>query len=69
MRVSLKDIREAFEFVCASEEHQAFLSKQSGELYYHYELCDDLDSLPDDMEPARGLGCFSALIKQTTEER
>jgi len=50
MRVSLKDIREAFEFVCASEEHQAFLSKQSGELYYHSELCDDLDSLPDDID-------------------
>jgi hypothetical protein len=43
--VSLKDIREAFEFVCAGGggEHQAFLCKQSGKLYYHSELCDDLD--------------------------
>ena len=32
MAVSLKDIREAFEFVCAGGggEHQAFLCKQSG---------------------------------------
>jgi hypothetical protein len=39
MRVSLKDLREAFEFVCASggEERQAFLCKQSGKLYYHSE--------------------------------
>jgi hypothetical protein len=53
MRVSLKDIREAFEFVCAGggEEHQAFLCKQSGKIYYHSELGDDdLDSLPDDID-------------------
>jgi len=52
MRVSLKDLREAFEFVCADggEEHQAFLCLQSGKLYYHSELCDDLDSLPDDVD-------------------
>ena len=52
MRVSLKDLREAFEFVCGDggEEHQAFLCKQSGKLYYHSELCDDLDSLPDDVD-------------------
>ncbi len=33
MPVSLKDIREAFEFVCAGGggEHQAFLCKQSGQ--------------------------------------
>ena len=50
MRVDLKDIREAFEFVCAGEEHQAFLCKQSGKLYYHSELCDDLDILLDDID-------------------
>jgi hypothetical protein len=51
MRVSLNDIREAFEFVSAAggDEHQAFLCKQSGKLYYHSELCDDLDILPDDI--------------------
>src|SRR5208337_3440551 len=52
MRVSLKDIREAFEFVSAGGggEHQAFLCKQSGKLYWHSELCDDLDILPDDID-------------------
>jgi hypothetical protein len=34
MLVSLKDIQEAFEFVCAGGggEHEAFLCKQSGKL-------------------------------------
>ena len=52
MPVSLNDLREAFEFVCAGDggEHQAFLCKQSGKLYCHSELCDDLDILPDDID-------------------
>jgi len=52
MPVSLKDIREAFEFVSAGcgGESQAFLCKQSGKLYWHSELCDDLDILPDDID-------------------
>ena len=53
MPVRLKDLREAFEFVCAAGgggEHQAFLCKQSGKLYCHSDLCDDLDILPDDVD-------------------
>jgi hypothetical protein len=52
MPVSLNDLRDAFEFVCAGGggEHQAFLCKQSGKLYCHSELCDDLDILPDDID-------------------
>ena len=52
MPVSLNDLREAFEFVCAGDggEHQAFLCKQSGKLYCHSELYDDLDILPDDID-------------------
>src|SRR5450631_2237936 len=53
MPVRLKDLREAFEFVCAAGgggEHQAFLCKQSGKLYCHSDLCDDLDILPDDID-------------------
>jgi hypothetical protein len=52
MPVRLKDIWEAFEFVCAGGggEHQAFLCKQSGKLYCHSDLCDDLDILPDDID-------------------
>src|ERR1700730_18690091 len=51
MLLSLKDIQEAFEFVCAGGggEHEAFLCRQSGKLYCHSELCDDLDILPDDI--------------------
>jgi hypothetical protein len=52
MYVSLKDLQEAFEFVSATDtgEHQAFLCKQSGKLYCHSELCDDLDILPEDID-------------------
>jgi len=52
MPVSLNDLRDAFEFVCAGGggEHQAFLCKQSGKVYCHSELCDDLDILPDDID-------------------
>ncbi len=52
MYVSLKDLREAFEFVSAADagEHQAFLCKQSGKLYCHSELCEDLDIFPDDID-------------------
>ena len=52
MRVNLKDLHEAFEFVAAGSggEHQAFLCKQSGKLYYQSELCDDFDILPDDID-------------------
>jgi hypothetical protein len=52
MPASLKDLQEAFEFVCAASggEHQAFLCKQTGKLYCHSELCDDLDILPDDID-------------------
>ena len=54
MRIRLKDLQEAFEFVSAGGggEHQAFLCKQSGKLYCHSDLCDDLDILPDDIDDA-----------------
>jgi hypothetical protein len=51
MPVSFTDILEAFQFVCAGSvgEHQAFLCKQSGKVYWHSELSDELDELPDDI--------------------
>jgi hypothetical protein len=51
MRVSSKDILGAFEFVSADAvgEHQAFLCKQSGKVYWYSELSDDSDELPDDV--------------------
>jgi hypothetical protein len=61
MRVSLKDIQEAFEFVCVGSggEHQAFLCKQSGKLY-RSGLCDDLDILPDDIDGLCHVAKYSA---------
>ena len=52
MRVNLKDLQEAYEFVAAASggEHQAFLCKQSGKLYCYSEICDDSDILPDDID-------------------
>jgi hypothetical protein len=52
MPVSLKEILRAFEFVSAGGmgEHQAFLCKQSGKIYWHSELSDDLDELPGDID-------------------
>lgn len=52
MPVSFKDILLAFEFVSAGYmgEHQAFLCKQSGKVYWRSEFTDDLDELPDDID-------------------
>lgn len=53
MRISLKDLQEAFDFVSAGDglnEHLAFLCKQSGNFYWHSELCDDFGILPDDID-------------------
>ena len=46
MRISLKDMQEAFDFVSAGDgvnEHLAFLCKQSGIFYWHSELCNEFD--------------------------
>jgi hypothetical protein len=52
MPVSLKDLLLAFEFVSASNigEHEAFLCKETGRVYWRYEDLDDLEELPDDIE-------------------
>jgi hypothetical protein len=52
MPVSFRDLQEAFDFASAASggEHQAFLCRQSGKIYCHSELVDDLDPLPDDVD-------------------
>jgi hypothetical protein len=55
MPVSLKDNLEAYEFASfgGTGEHQAFLCKQSGKVYWRSEFSDDLDELgelPDDID-------------------
>ena len=52
MPVSFQDIMLAFQFVGGGSmgEHEAFLCKQSGKIYWHSELLDDVEELPDDIE-------------------
>src|SRR5258705_12430533 len=51
MAVSLKGILEAYQFVSVGgmSEHQAFLCRQSGKVYWHSESLDDLEELPADI--------------------
>lgn len=52
MPVAWKDLVIAFEFVGASQtgEHQVYLCKQTGRLYWHSDSSDELDELPDDID-------------------
>ena len=56
MPASLKEIRDAFEFVAMGGdlgEHRAFLCRRTGKIYWHSEFSDvdELnDELPDDIE-------------------
>jgi hypothetical protein len=52
MPVSWTDLTLAFEFVSAGNtgEHQAFLCKQTGKLYWQSDSSDELDELPDDID-------------------
>ena len=53
MPVSFAEIRNAFDLVSAGRgvgEHQAFLCRQSGKIYWHSDLSDLNDELPDDIE-------------------
>jgi hypothetical protein len=52
MGVKFQDISEAFEFVSFGSmyEHQAFLDKETGKVYYHSEFGDDEEELPEDID-------------------
>jgi hypothetical protein len=54
MTVSFKDLLLAFEFVAGGGmyENQAFLCKQSGEIYWHSEFGDNFEQLPEDIDNA-----------------
>jgi hypothetical protein len=51
MPVHFSDLLDAFEFVSASDldEHQAFLRKETGEIFCKSDVAD-LDELPDDVD-------------------
>mgnify|MGYP000007604934 CR=1 FL=1 len=52
MKLNFKDILEAFEFVSFGSiyEHQAFLDRATGRIYWHSEYGDDMDELPQDID-------------------
>ena len=55
MAPNFQDILEAFEFVNfgSMDEHQAFLDKETGKVYYHSEFGDDEEELPEDINGAK----------------
>jgi hypothetical protein len=52
MPVKLTDLLFSFEFVSSDPGygHEAFLCRQSGEIYWHSELGDNFEELPEDLE-------------------
>ena len=52
MIVEFKEIEEAFDFVSFAQmyEHQAFLNKESGKIYWHSEIGDNEEELPEDLD-------------------
>jgi hypothetical protein len=55
MPVSFDDILEAFELVSFGDpgQHQVFLCRQTGELYWHSEFDNEFDELPDDIDDSK----------------
>jgi len=52
MRINFNEIEDAFMFVGMGQpyEHMAYLSKESGKIYYHSEYGDNPEELPDDID-------------------
>ena len=52
MAVSFSDLQLAFEFVSNGSmgENEAYLDRQSGKIYWHSELGDNDEELPDDID-------------------
>src|SRR3982074_2829374 len=52
MPVSFSDIQLAFEFVSSGGmgENEAYLDRQSGKIYWHFEFGDNDEELPDDID-------------------
>lgn len=54
MGINFNEIEDAFMFVSMGKpyEHMAYLSKDSGKIYYHSEYGDNPEELPDDIDDA-----------------
>src|SRR5215471_7904144 len=52
MAVSFSDLQLAFEFVSSGGvgENEAYLDRQSGKIYWHSEVGDNDEELPDDID-------------------
>jgi hypothetical protein len=52
MVVSFSDLQLAFEFVSSGGmgENEAYLDRQSGKIYWHSEVGDNDEELPDDID-------------------
>ena len=52
MAVSFSDLQLAFEFVSSGGmgENEAYLDRQSGKIYWHSEVADNDEELPDDID-------------------
>ena len=52
VRAKFQEVLDAFEFVSAGQpmEHEAYLSKETGAIYWHSENGDDDEDLPSDID-------------------
>lgn len=55
MKIAFEEIEDAFFFVSSAPEfeHQAFLDRETGKMYWHSEMLDDFEELPEDIENDR----------------
>lgn len=52
MSVKFRDLDEAFDFVSSGQmsEHQAFMNKETGKIFWQSDLVDDFEELPEDID-------------------
>ncbi|MEE4241187.1 MAG: UPF0158 family protein [Desulfopila sp.] len=55
MTIAFTDVEEAFFFFSSVPEfeHEAFLDRETGKIYYHSEMLDDFEELPEDIDDER----------------
>ena len=58
MEIKFNDIVDAFDFVSFGRmfEHQAFLNKETGRIYWHSEVGDNEEELPEDIDDGKYIG-------------
>ena len=58
MAIEFKDIMDTFDFVNFDQmyEHQAFLDKETGEIYWYSEFGDNEEELPEDIDDDKYIG-------------